>query len=49
MTLQSLFCWKFVCNLTDFRLPQIEKEVLQSLFCWKFVCNIIAVGLKLIG
>ncbi len=37
--LQSLFCWKVVCNIigvipTDWCIMD-----LQSLFCWKVVCN----------
>ncbi len=36
--LQSLFCWKFVCNLRLF-LARSPSPRLQSLFCWKFVCN----------
>ena len=36
--LQSLFCWKFVCNIR-FSVYYERDSKLQSLFCWKFVCN----------
>ncbi len=36
--LQSLFCWKFVCNFRA-RTVGSSTVLLQSLFCWKFVCN----------
>ena len=36
--LQSLFCWKSLCNFVNGRGNGVE-IVLQSLFCWKTLCN----------
>ena len=38
VALQSLFCWKFVCNEVFLAIDR-ERNMLQSLFCWKVVCN----------
>ena len=36
--LQSLFCWKTLCNFhVKGYMPDANK--LQSLFCWKTLCN----------
>ena len=41
VVLQSLFCWKFVCNIKDHLDTHRGEVLLQSLFCWKSVCNLV--------